>query len=561
MSTERPDYLIVGGGSAGATLASRLSEDAGTRVLLVEAGIDTPPDAFPADVADTFPSSSLNKNYFWPGLECMVTADGAPRPYPQARIMGGGSSVMGLWSLRGVPSDFDSMAAMGADGWGWSDVVRFYRKLEGDQDRDHSQMRPGPYRIRRTPVEEWPGFVTAIERAAAARGVRTVDDINENPVDGFFAIPLAQDDEGRASSARCYLTREVRRRPNLSVMSQTRVTGLRFDGTKVIGVTAERGGETHELSAREFILSAGAIHSPAMLLRSGIGPAQELQRLGITPRVDRPGVGRNLQNHPYLHFALTLPPRSRLRADLRRFGIAAIRLSSGLEGCPPGDLLVFTMARVSPRPFGTDAAMVGAALYSPYSRGSVTLTSADINVPPRVAFNMFDDPRDAPRMLKAARFAETLLCDPAVSGAYKDAFLMPPIMALNQFNQPGTKGSLIAAAAKVVLNAPGPITRWMVNRMISPGRWFANASHRATLGDEELLSSVAPMAHPVATCSIGRPDNPMAVVDKECRVYGVPNLRVVDASVMPQVPSANTNLPTIMVAERAADLIRAGRAN
>ena len=182
-------------------------------------------------------------------------------------------------------------------------------------------------------------------------------------------------------------------------MSQTRVTGLRFEGSKVVGVTAERGGEIKDLSAREVILSAGAIHSPAMLLRAGIGPAEELQRLGIVPRVDRRGVGRNLQNHPYLHFALTLPPRSRLRADLRRFGIAAIRLSSGLEGCPRGDLLVFTMARVSPRPFGADVAMVGAALYSPYSRGAVTLTSPDIDAPPRIAFNMFDDPRDAPRML------------------------------------------------------------------------------------------------------------------------------------------------------------------
>ena len=216
-----------------------------------------------------------------------------------------------------------------------------------------------------------------------------------------------------------------------------------------------------------------------MLLRSGIGPAEELQRLGITPRVDRRGVGRNLQNHPYLHFALTLPPRSRLRADLRRFGIAAIRLSSGLEGCPPGDLLVFTMARVSPRSFGADVAMVGAALYSPYSRGAVTLASADIDVPPRVAFNMFDDPRDAPRMLKAARFAEALLCDPTVAGAYNDAFLLPPVMALNQFNQPGLKGSIVAAAAKAVLNAPGPVTRWIVDRMISPGRWFANAHRRA----------------------------------------------------------------------------------
>ena len=173
MSMNRPDYLIVGGGSAGATLASRLSEDPATRVLLVEAGIDTPPDAVPADVADTFPSSSLNKSYFWSGLECTRSAGGATRPFPQARIMGGGSSVMGLWALRGVPSDFDAWTAAGAEGWGWGDVVRFYRRLEGDQDRDHSQMRPGPYKIRRTPAEEWPGFVTG-DRARRRRYAASV---------------------------------------------------------------------------------------------------------------------------------------------------------------------------------------------------------------------------------------------------------------------------------------------------------------------------------------------------------------------------------------------------
>src|SRR6185369_6768920 len=168
---DNPDFLVIGGGSAGAVVAARLSEDPATRVVLVEAGHDTPPDALPADIADTFPTSSLNPDYFWPGLQAVRSSGGPTRPFPQARIMGGGSSVMGLWALRGVPSDFDAWAAAGADGWGWSDVVRCYRRLEGDQDRDHTQMRPGPYLIRRTPVEEWPGFVLAIERAAAARGI------------------------------------------------------------------------------------------------------------------------------------------------------------------------------------------------------------------------------------------------------------------------------------------------------------------------------------------------------------------------------------------------------
>src|ERR1035437_5027470 len=144
-----PDYLIVGGGSAGATLASRLSEKSATRVLLVEAGPDTPPDAVPADIADTFPSSSLNQNYFWPDLQATRRPSGPLYPFPQARVMGGGSSIMGMWALRGVPSDFDAWVKAGADGWGWNDVLKYYRKLENDLDRDRSQSKPGPYTVRR----------------------------------------------------------------------------------------------------------------------------------------------------------------------------------------------------------------------------------------------------------------------------------------------------------------------------------------------------------------------------------------------------------------------------
>jgi 5-(hydroxymethyl)furfural/furfural oxidase len=219
--------------------------------------------------------------------------------------------------------------------------------------------------------------------------------------------------------------------------------------------------------------------------------------------------------------------------------------------------MVFIFARVSPRSFGPDMAMLGAALYAPYSRGSVTLRSPHADVPPHVDFRLLDDPRDAPRMLKAARLVESLLVDPAVAGAYSDAFLLPPTMALNQFNQPGWRGSLLAAAAKAALNVPPAVSRALIGPMIRPGRWFANRHDRAPLSDRELLAAAVPMAHPSATCAIGRPDDPMAVVDSACRVYGVSSLRVVDASVMPRIPSANTNLPTIMIAERAADLIRA----
>lgn len=559
---DEPDHLIVGGGSAGAVLAARLSEDPNRRVMLIEAGPDTPPGAVPDDVADTFPTSSLNPHYFWPGLRATRRPDSDAYPFPQARIMGGGSSVMGLWTLRGLASDFEAWERAGATGWGPAEAQRLYDAIERDLGRDfprdggRGEPDPRPYPVRRMPRSEWPGFVTAIEQAAVTRELPVVDDINARPGDGVFPMPVAQDEHVRSTSAGCYLDETVRRRPNLAILTDATVTALRFDGRRACGVTVRHGGTARDIAARAVILCAGAIHSPALLLRAGIGPATALAALGIVPLVDRPGVGANLQNHPYLQFALTLPRRSRLPAALRRFAIAGIRMSSHAVDCPRSDLLAFAIGRVSPHAYGPDLGMVGAALYTPFSRGRVTLRSADPDVPPDIAFALLQDPRDPPRLLKAARLVEALLADPVVAATYGDAFLLPPVMSLQQFNRQGAAGALLAGAVKAVLAAPAPLRRIALNRALAPGRWVGNRAGHAHIPDDELLGAIAPMAHPSGTCAIGRDADPMAVLDPQCRVRGVEGLRVVDASVMPTVPSANTNLTAIMVAERAAELIR-----
>lgn len=552
------DVLIVGAGSAGAVLAARLSENPSTRVLLVEAGPDTAPDAVPADISDVFPSSSLNHAYFWPGLQAQRTPGGPLYPFPQARIMGGGSSIMGMWALRGVPSDFASWRAAGADGWDAADAVRVYRTFEKDLDRDMSQRSSAaPYTIRRAPRSEWPLFAEAFQRAAIAEGLPLVADINESTGDAFFPMPVSQSMTERSSSASAYLTAAVRRRPNLQIMTRTLVKAIRFEGRKAIGATVTRGGEEQTVTAHEVILSAGAIHSPAMLIRSGIGPEEQMRNIGVTPVAVRAGVGQRLQNHAYLNIALTLPRSSRQNQALRNFALAGIRLSSGLADCPPTDMLVFLIGRVSARAWGPSVAMVGAGLYAPYSRGQVTVSSRDAGIHPHVSFGLMSDPRDAPRMIKAARFAEKLLFRAETANLFRDAFLLPPVMALDQFNRPGVRGALLGQAAKMVLDAPSAMSRAALNRMLRPGRWIGNRSGRLALTDEEILAAIAPMGHVTSTCSIGREDDPMAVVDSACRVYGVGSLRVVDASIMPSVPSANTNLTTIMVAERAAELIAA----
>jgi len=556
---EQADFLIVGGGTAGAVLAARLSEDPARRVVLIEAGADTPPGAVPADIRDIFPSAYFNRDYFWPELEASMVDGAPPRPFTQARIMGGGSSVMGMWALRGLPSDYDGWAQAGATGWSWADLSPYFQRVNRvDGNGIGNATPPG---IRRLDRDEWPGFARAMEHAAAARGLPFHDDINATAADGFFAMPLNHQAGERAGSARCYLTAAVRQRRNLTILAETRVVGLTIDGTRVAGVEVEQHGARRNLAAREVIVSAGGIHSPALLLRAGIGPAASLTCIGIRPIADRPGVGQNLQNHVFIHFALTLNPGTGVLRDGRHYAVAGLRLSSGYADCPAGDLLLCAIGRVSVRAFGARVGIVAAALYAPRSRGAVELASADPHVEPRISFRLLSDERDAARLVAAGRFAEKLLVDPAVRQTYRELYLLPKDPPLHRFNRHGAIGSAQALLASVVIDGPTALRQLAIGRAVAPGRMVADGKRHVALSPEEILAAAGPMFHPVGTCAIGRADDPRAVVDAECRVYGVQGLRVVDASIMPRIPSANTNLPTVMLAERAADLIRHAHRN
>jgi 5-(hydroxymethyl)furfural/furfural oxidase len=310
------------------------------------------------------------------------------------------------------------------------------------------------------------------------------------------------------------------------------------------------------LPASEVVLSAGAINSAALLLRSGVGPAAELRALGIAPVADRGGVGRNYQNHSLLHFAMTLNPESRLAQHARHFTITSLRFSSGLDGCPAGDLFLYFVGRVSGRSFGTGIGMIAAALYAPFSRGSVTLRSSDPDVQPDVSQRLLSDPRDAKRMMIAARYAERLICDKTIGACFKEAYLLPRNPPLPLINGTGVLGTLKGLATSAILGAPAQVRRAVINRAIAPGRLIMDENGSQPVTDAEVLASSGTMFHPSCTCAIGRADDPMAVIDPECRVYGVSGLRIADASVMPSVPSANTNIPTVMIAERVADFMR-----
>jgi 5-(hydroxymethyl)furfural/furfural oxidase len=556
VATIEADVVVVGAGTAGAVMAARLSEKAGLRVVLVEAGRDTPPGEVPADIRDTFPMSYANPGYFWPGQTAAMRAGEPQRPFLQPRVMGGGSSVMGMLALPGLAADYDRWAAMGAAGWAWRDVAPAFRALLDDRDADPRQRNaPGPYPVQRLGRECWPEYLRRLEAAAAAAGFAPQPDIYATDGDGFFPLPLSHDEE-RATSARIWLGADVRGRANLRIMTDAQVAAVLVEGRHASGVIIARGDQHDTIRARDVVVSAGAINSPALLLRSGIGPAGELGRIGIEPKHDLPGVGRNYQNHSQMHFALTLKAGSRIAPHHRHYVMTGLRFSSGLEGCPAGDLFLYQSGRVSSRAFGPRMALIAAALYSPFSRGLVTLRSPSIHDAPIVEQRLLSDPRDAERMVIAARLAERLIVVPSVATCYEEAWLLPREAPIRLINGAGLVGAMKAAAAAMVLGAPGPVRQAIMARAIRPGRLLASGGAHRPLSDDEIVAASGTMFHPSGTCRMGQASDPSAVVDPECRVHGIEGLRVVDASVMPCLPAANTNVPTLMIAERAAQMMR-----
>jgi 5-(hydroxymethyl)furfural/furfural oxidase len=549
------DTIIIGAGSAGCVLANRLSAQSGRSVLLIEAGQDTPPGHEPADVLDTYASSYYNKAYKWPGLKAhWRTRDNSPEvTYDQGRIMGGGSSVMGMIALRGTPDDYDGWERLGATGWGWKDVLPYFRKLETDTDF-HGDLHgdSGPIPIRRTPETLWPPLSRAVEQFARERQIPNIVDMNGDFRDGHGSLPMSSTPTKRASTAMSYLDAKVRSRKNITILTGGSVTKILFEGRKITGVSVLIDGAEKEFRAGEVIVSGGAIASPAMLLRAGIGPADELRALGIDVVADLRGVGRNLQNHPLLFLAAHLRRGARQPKSLRPHPMTCLRYSSGLPGSAPNDMYIAAHSKSSWSALGAQLANFNATIFKPASRGWVSLTSTNAAQQPLIEFNFVHEQIDLLRLMDGFRRIVALVTSDAVRPLCTTLFpvrFTDRIRQLNALNRGNAvKAKLIAAAVDAVPSLADAVFSRLTGHRID----LAGLAHDDAALADYVRENVAGTFHVSGTCRMGRDDDPDAVVDTGGRVRGIGGLRVVDASIMPAIPRGNTNIPTIMLAEKIA---------
>jgi 5-(hydroxymethyl)furfural/furfural oxidase len=558
------DYIIVGGGSAGSVMANRLSARSATKVLLCEAGQDTPPGQEPPEIRDSYSGTAyFDPRFHWTDLKVttQVVSHNNPhenrpplRKYEQARVLGGGSSINGQMANRGAPTDYAEWVKRGADGWGWDDVLPFFKKVERDLDFDGPYHgRDGRIPVRRIPVEHWTGYATAVGEACRQAGMKFLPDQNGEFVDGYFPVTHSNASEQRVSAAMGYLDAETRKRANLTISTDTQVTALLFDGTRCVGVKAVVAGKEVEFRANEVILSSGAIHSPAHLMRAGIGPAGHLSDMGIPVVAALEGVGQRLMDHPSISLSSFVKRGGRTNEHTRRHIQLGIRYSSGMPGIPQGDMFTAVINKSAWHAVGEQIASLLTFINRTYSEtGQVKLASRDARAEPSVEFNLLSDRRDVDRLMFGFRKMAALQMSAPLRAVADTPFPASYTDKVRKIGVVNDKNRLLTAVIAKLLDGPQALRRYMIENFVVEGFTFDQVMTDEDALEEFVKKNTIGVWHASCTCRMGRADDPMSVVDTEGRVKGVQGLRVVDASVFPIVPSANTNFPTLMVAEKIA---------
>ena len=524
------DYIVVGAGSAGAVVANRLSADMRNKVLLLEAGPASHPwSRIPIGYARLLTNPAANWLY---SAEPEANTNGRKLPVPRGRLLGGSSSLNGMAFVRGQAQDFDTWAQMGNQGWSYADVLPFFKRMEsytgvGD---DAFRGRDGPLRVTNPPPRD-PLFAALIE-AAGQVGIAHNPDYNGARQDGIAMSQATIAAGRRMSTARCYLD-PIRKRQNLHIETGALTEALVLEGRRCIGVRYSVGVIVHEVRAgRGVVVSAGSVNSPQLLELSGIGEPERLQRLGIDVRHALPGVGENLRDHyaPRTRWAIgakgiTFNDRGRglgLVGQALRYAF----LQQGMLGMVAAPIRAFVRSREGLEapdvllgwvPMLTELGAKGPKLsrqsgmtcyahpMRPESKGHIHIVSANPHQPPAINFNFLSSPIDAEITVRAVRIARSVMTAPAMSHL-----------------------QVTEIAPGVSQTTDGEILDWV--------KRAAETTY-----------------HPVGTCKMGT--DRMAVVDACLRVHGIDGLRVADASIMPTLTSGNTNAPSIMIGEKAADLV------
>lgn len=492
------DVVIVGGGSAGAVLAARLSADRQRRVLLLDAGPDYAPDRYPAALTDAN-RVAASPEHDWNYHSQDAARLGHDIGIPRGRVIGGSSAVNAAVAMRARPGDFARWAARGIDGWSWPEVLAAYRAMENTPSGDDAwHGRHGPFPVRqRTAAENTPSM-RAFVAAAENIGLPHVNDFNGARQHGVGPYPLNVVDGVRVNTGIAYLSADVRARPNLTIRGGAEVDRVLIEGRRAVGVLLADGDNVR---AGEVILSSGALGSPAILLRSGVGPKRHLEELGIATVADLP-VGERLQEHPFYYNVYALKA-SALAMTPAAGAIAWTR--SRQAPADDLDLHISATHLIDPKASPTGGAIVLAcAVTLPVSNGSVRLASRDPRAAPLIRYNFFERETDLDRMVEAVQLSRAI----GRAAPFAD----------------------------------------LVDHEMVPGAGIDDGMALR----QHIIANVAGYQHPTSSVPMGASGDPAAVVDAWGAVRGIDALRVVDASILPDIPSVATNLTTIMLAERIA---------